>query len=144
MCTNCHQVAGEGFSVGQSLSFNSIANAEAALTNILDPNRQVAPNYEQYVVIDDSGRSYSGMMAEQTPSSVTLRREKGEQDVLLRSNIEQITSTGKSLMPEGLEQNINETEMNDLLAYLKETLTGIEDRRSRDFGTQPGLIEPSP
>ena len=143
VCANCHQVAGEGFAVGPTLSSNSMASEEAVLTNILDPNRQVAPNYEQFVVLDESGRSYTGMIADQTGASVTLRRERGEQDILLRSNIDQITATGKSLMPEGLEQNIKEAEMNDLITYLKGTLSGIEDRRTRDFGTLPGLIEPA-
>lgn len=143
VCANCHQVAGEGFAVGPTLSSSSVESPEALLANILDPNRQVAPNYEQYVVLDDSGRSYAGMMAEQTGASVTLKRERGEQDVILRSTIDAIRSTGKSLMPEGLEQNITEKEMVDLLTYLKESLSGVEDRRTRDFGTLPGLIEPA-
>jgi putative membrane-bound dehydrogenase-like protein len=143
VCANCHQVAGEGFAVGPALSSSSVDSQEALLANILDPNRQVAPNYEQYVVLDESGRSYTGMMVEQSGGSITLKRERGEQDVILRSTIEEIRSTGKSLMPEGLEQNITETEMADLIYYLKETLSGVEDRRTRDFGTLPGLIEPA-
>ncbi|MBX9655771.1 HEAT repeat domain-containing protein [bacterium] len=143
VCANCHQVAGEGFAVGPTLSSSSVDSQEALLANILDPNRQVAPNYEQYVVLDSSGRSYAGMMAEQFGGSITLKRERGEQDVILRSTIDEIRSTGKSLMPEGLEQNITEKEMADLMTYLKESLSGVEDRRTRDFGTLPGLIEPT-
>ena len=48
-----------------------------------------------------------------------LRRAEGVEDTLLRSEIEELRSTGQSLMPEGLEQNINLQEMADLIAFLR-------------------------
>ena len=47
------------------------------------------------------------------------RRAEGQTDVVLRQDIEEIQSTGVSLMPEGLEKNIGINEMADLLAFLK-------------------------
>jgi putative heme-binding domain-containing protein len=116
------------------------------LTHILDPNRFVLPNYVQYAAIDHQGRTFTGLIAAQTATSITLKREKDATDTILRRDLEELTSTGKSLMPEGLEKNISQQEMADLLAWIIKsaatTPTGANPNRERDFGTLPGLIEP--
>ena len=48
-----------------------------------------------------------------------LRRAEGVEETLLRSEIDELRSTGQSLMPEGLEQNISPQEMADLIAFLR-------------------------
>ena len=64
------------------------------------------------------GRVLSGLIAAETANSVTLRREDGQQDTILRSNIEQLRASGKSMMPDGLEQKISPEQMTDLLEFL--------------------------
>jgi putative heme-binding domain-containing protein len=61
----------------------------------------------------------SGFIASQTASSLTLRRGEGQEDVVLRQDIEEMKSSGVSLMPEGLEKNITIDGMADLIAFLK-------------------------
>jgi putative heme-binding domain-containing protein len=77
---------------------------EGLLLDILDPSREVDSRYLNYLVADRSGRVYSGIIAAETATAITLRRAEGMQDTLLRSEIEQIQSTGKSLMPDGFEK----------------------------------------
>jgi hypothetical protein len=48
-----------------------------------------------------------------------LKRAEGQADVILRSQIDELQSTGVSLMPDGLEKNITVAEMADLLDFLK-------------------------
>ena len=52
-------------------------------------------------------------------ASVTLRRAENQTETVLRQDIEEIQSTGVSLMPEGLEKTITIEEMADLLTFLK-------------------------
>jgi putative heme-binding domain-containing protein len=119
---------------------------ESLLTHILDPNLYVLPNYVQYVVTDKKGRTYTGLIASQTATSITLKRENDATDTILRSEIEEMTSTGRSLMPEGLEKSISKQEMADLLAFLAAQVgkygPAADANRERDFGTLPGLVEP--
>jgi hypothetical protein len=49
-----------------------------------------------------------------------LRRAEGIEESVLRSEIDDVRSTGRSLMPEGLEQTITLAEMADLIAYLRQ------------------------
>ena len=85
---------------------------------ILDPNRDVLANYTQYSILTDTDRVVTGLIASESPTSLTLRRAEAIDETILRQNIEQITGSGKSVMPEGLEQSIDLQQMSDLLAYL--------------------------
>src|SRR5207247_7725254 len=109
-------------------------------------NLYVMPNYVQYLVVDKRGRTFTGIIVSQTATSVTLKRDKDASDTVLRGDIEEMVSTGKSLMPEGLEKNIGKQEMADLIAFLVEAAAkagpGTSPNRERDFGTLPGLVEP--
>ena len=42
--------------------------------DVLDPSREVDPRYVNYQVTTTSGRSVSGLLAVETPTSITLRR----------------------------------------------------------------------
>jgi putative heme-binding domain-containing protein len=92
--------------------------AETILVNTLDPNREVDPKFENYVVITDDGRMLSGIIASETATSIHLKRAENATDSVLRIDVEQIRSTGKSIMPEGLEKEIDAQAMSDLVAYL--------------------------
>ena len=50
--------------------------------------------------------------------SARARRQDGKEDVLLRSQIEEMTTSGQSLMPEGLEKDLKPHDLADLIAFL--------------------------
>ena len=80
----------------------------------------MAPDYATLAVATRNGQVFAGLLAEETATTLKLRRAEGVEDNLLRSEIDELRSTGKSLMPEGLEQNINLQEMADLISFLRE------------------------
>ena len=143
-CTVCHRIGNEGFAIGPDLTSTAARDPQALLTHIFDPNRYVLPNYEQYTIIDTAGRIHTGMIAAQTATSITLKREKNETETILRGNIDEMASTGKSLMPEGLEKNLTHQHLADLLAFLQSVqgITAVDPNRRLDIGTEPGLVEP--
>ncbi len=118
-CSICHRVADKGHQVGPDLA--SIQNKSDAdlLIAILDPNREAQPNYTNYAVATLDGRLLNGMIAAETATSLTLRRAEGKQDVVMRSQIDVLSSTGKSLMPEGLEKELNPQDICDLMAFVR-------------------------
>jgi putative membrane-bound dehydrogenase-like protein len=117
-CQACHRFGDRGHNVGPNLLSIRNRTPDEVLANVLDPNREVAPSFQEYVVILDDGRTLTGIIAEETATSVTLRRAEGVEETVLRQNIDQINGTGRSLMPEGFEKKIKPQEMADLLAYL--------------------------
>ncbi len=118
-CAACHRLGDQGHNVGPNLATIRHRRADEILTAVLDPNREVGPNFLQFAVAMDDGRVLTGMIAEESAASLTLRQAENKQDVLLRQNIAEIRGTGLSLMPDGLEKKITVEEMADLLAFLR-------------------------
>jgi putative heme-binding domain-containing protein len=140
-CMSCHKIGEVGTAVGPDLTSSTGRDRDALLMHVLDPNRNVPPNFENYICIDNEGRVTTGILSAQTATSITLLRQQNETTTILRANIEELTSTGKSLMPEGFEKTISHEEMADLLAYLQSSQ--VPDTAVRlDIGTTPGMIEP--
>ena len=96
----CHRKGTEGRDIGPNLATVQAWAPEQILTNILDPNREVSPNFLEYVVRLSDGRVLTGLIAGETDAGLTLRRAQNQEDNILRSEIEEIASSGKSLMPE--------------------------------------------
>lgn len=117
-CSKCHVVEGQGYAVGPDLAAIGNRGAEAILLNILDPNREINPAYVNYTVETTDWETFSGLIASETATSITLNRASGESDTILRVNIESIESAELSLMPDGLEASIDHQAMADLIAYL--------------------------
>jgi putative membrane-bound dehydrogenase-like protein len=118
-CMVCHKFADKGNDVGPHLGTIKAWTAEQLVTNILDPNREVSPNFALYIIETNDGRTLSGLIASETAGNLTLKRADGGTDTVLRSEIKSLTSPGISLMPEGLEATLTPQQMADLIAYLK-------------------------
>lgn len=117
-CSTCHRLNGEGIEIGPNLATIQNRGAEAILLNVLDPNREVNPKYVNYLVLTNSGKTHTGMIEDENATSVTLVRAERKTDTILRSDIDQLQSSGLSIMPEGLEKEISIPMMADLIAYL--------------------------
>lgn len=118
-CAACHRLEGVGTQLGGDLNAIRNRGRESILLNILDPNREVLPQYVSYTVVLDDGRTLTGMLSAETATSITLNKPDGTSQAILRVNIESLRSTGLSFMPEGLEQRVDRQGMADLLAYLE-------------------------
>ena len=117
-CASCHRLEENGFALGADLVTVKNAGKEKMLVNILDPNREVAPNYKAFEVETKNEESSIGLIANETATSVTLRQAFGKESVILRSQIKKIRSQEQSLMPEGLEAGLKLQDMADLLEYI--------------------------
>jgi putative membrane-bound dehydrogenase-like protein len=118
-CATCHAVAGVGVNVGADISDTRTKAPGQLLNDILNPNAAVDGNYIEYVVTLKNGKQVSGVIAGETAAGLTLKRAQNQTDTVLRADIDEVQSTGRSLMPEGLEKTITIAEMADLIAFLK-------------------------
>jgi putative membrane-bound dehydrogenase-like protein len=117
-CSVCHRLDGIGTEVGPDLAQIQNKSSAYLLQEILDPNRNVDARYVEYRATTKVGRDYAGLLHAETATSVTLRGQEGREHVLLRADIESLESTGRSLMPEGLEKDLSRQDIADLIAFL--------------------------
>jgi putative heme-binding domain-containing protein len=85
---------------------------------VLDPNQAVDPSYTGYTAVTKDERELSGVLIAETPNSISLRMAGGAEETILRSNLKELTSSGRSLMPEGFEAGLKPQDLADLIAYV--------------------------
>lgn len=122
VCAACHRLDGVGYELAPSLASYQFRGAEAILQNVIEPNREVNPQYLSYTIITMDERIVTGMILEETATSVTLVRGENLSETVDRSNIAEIKSSKVSLMPEGIETQLELQGMADLLAYLQSNI----------------------
>ena len=117
-CATCHRAGKEGFALGPDLVTVKNTGAEKLLVNILDPNREVAPQYLAFTVELKDDESLVALIVNETTTHVTLRMANGIEKTLPRTTVRGMKSSGQSLMPEGLEQNLTPQGLADLLEFI--------------------------
>jgi len=147
-CAICHQLKGQGQRVGPDLTATNNRPDETLLLDILQPSNQITSGFRSYVVIDTGGRVFTGVLASESATSITLRNasdgttSSGDRSVVertvLRKDIEEMQASDQSLMPDDIYRLVSPQETADLIAWLRRTLgpaspnalTLFEDDRS--------------
>ncbi len=118
VCASCHKLGGIGHEVGPDLAALTDTTPEGLSIAILDPNRDVDARYASYTAALKDGRVLTGLIVAETASAITLKRQDSQVDSLLRADLEELTTAGRSLMPEGLENDLKPADLADLLAFV--------------------------
>ncbi len=118
-CAACHKLGGVGQNVGPDLMSVGDKSPQGLLTAMLDPNRAVETRYINYVASTKKGLTYTGILSAETSTTITLTANDGKVHQLLRIELEDLSSTGKSMMPEGLEKDLTPRDAADLIAHVR-------------------------
>lgn len=118
-CSSCHRVGKIGVNVAPDISDSRTKTTAQLLGDIVQPNRAIDANYVGYLVETDDGKTLAGIIAEETAAAVVLKMPGDKTVTIDRTKIVNLTSTGVSLMPVGLEREFTKQQMADLLAYIK-------------------------
>lgn len=136
-CAQCHKLGEIGHAVGPDLASLSDKSVSALVTAVLDPNRAVETKFLQFNAATHNGLVVTGLLTNETATSVTLLAAEAKATTLLRTEIEELFAVNKSLMPEGLEKELSPTAMADLVAFIRgnvplpsrKTFAGNEPKR---------------
>ena len=118
-CLTCHQMQGKGSRVGPELSGIASRPKLALLEDILNPGKDVSPDFVNFVVVTKQGQVFTGLLVADTSALVRLRGPQGAEETVLRSDIEELRPNHQSLMPEGLEQALTPQDVSHLLEFLR-------------------------
>ena len=120
-CAACHQLGGVGRAIGPDLKSVRANGPEKMLVSLIDPNREVAPQYLLFNMnLTKGDEMLVGMIANENASIVELIQPDGKTKSVRRAGVRSVVSTGLSLMPAGLEAGLSTGQMADLMAWLLE------------------------
>jgi putative membrane-bound dehydrogenase-like protein len=117
-CAKCHMHSGEGEKIGPDLTGMNVHPKDHLLIDILDPSRSVEGNFRLYTLTTKSGRTLTGLLTSETKTAVELFDAEAKKHTVLRDDIDELAASTKSLMPEGFEKQMSETDLVNLLEFL--------------------------
>ena len=117
LCAACHQLYGQGGNLGPDLSGAGRDSLAYQLENIADPSAVVTADYRMNIVKLKDGRTLNGFIAAKTARTLSLR-SLTETTTVERTEIASIEESAQSVMPEGLLEALQPTEVANLIAYL--------------------------
>lgn len=121
-CVLCHRFGGDGGATGPDLtqaagrfSYKDLADA------MVHPSKVISDQYKASIVETKSGQVHTGRILSETDQAVTILLNPEDATkfaIVPRSEIESIEASKVSIMPAGLFNSLNETEVLDLMAFL--------------------------
>lgn len=118
VCGQCHKIYGEGQDVGPDITNNGRGSFEQLLSNVFDPSLVIGAAYQAQTVVTTDGRVLTGLLVEDTPARVVLKTQGGKLETVAREDVEEMRLSKLSLMPEGVENQLQPEELADLFAFL--------------------------
>lgn len=119
-CFQCHRAGGIGHEVGPDLAAQSHRSVEDLLTHILDPDAAINPNYAAFTAETSDGQKHAGILVSSSGANILLLQAMGVKVELPKEKVKSLQSTGRSLMPAGMEALYSPQEMRDLIAFLQQ------------------------
>ncbi|MEO5599607.1 MAG: PVC-type heme-binding CxxCH protein [Cyclobacteriaceae bacterium] len=120
-CSLCHQIRGTmGVNLGPDLGTTHNWSANAIMANILAPNLSIASGFDLWEVELKNGESVQGIISTEAPNAITLRNAGSMERTISRNDINSLKALNMSVMPDGLDKQINQQQMADLLAFLRQ------------------------
>ena len=116
-CATCHVLFGEGAKIGPELTGSNRKNLDYVLENVVDPSAVVGVQYRVSVFALSDGRVISGIVRNQNERTIDIDSPQGGK-VIDRKDIDDVTISDKSLMPDGLVQGMSEDQVRDLVGFL--------------------------
>jgi putative membrane-bound dehydrogenase-like protein len=118
LCSSCHRHGGRGVVLGPDLSLaGKQGDREALLRSILEPHREVAPQFYPSQVKLKDGTEFIGILLRSSNTEV-FRDLTGQEKSFPKTDVVERSELRTSLMPPGLVSMLTDRELRDLLAFL--------------------------
>lgn len=124
-CSGCHRMRGRGRAVGpdltaihQRLQLSGIAARRWLVRSLLQPGRDMAPQYTPWIIVTKDGKTLTGLPRRKGGSGEAYLGIDGKEFTLKKSQIAFHRESPTSLMPAKLLNALTTTEISDLLAFL--------------------------
>lgn len=118
-CSSCHRMDGIGSPAGPNLTHIRDATENTyILESLLKPNRNVAPQWETFVVTTTDGQARTGFQLAERGGTHTYADLTGRPFEVKIDDIVKREMLPTSIMPEGLVSKLTDQELRDLVAFL--------------------------
>jgi len=116
-CAKCHTLFGEGGNVGPDLTGSGRQKLDYVLSNLIDPSAIIDPAFRLTNIFTVDGRILSGFIVHQDDNDLVMRTQETEVRLAMK-DIDELNTSHKSMMPEGMLRTFADEQIRDLIVYL--------------------------
>ncbi len=120
-CINCHRLEGVGGGPGPDLTrVWETHSLEKVMESMLDPSKEIKEGYQAYVAVTKAGKIHLGLKVAQNQDELTLKDAQGKEIKIAANDLDELSATKKSLMPDDVVRHLSYGEFLDLVAFLRD------------------------
>ncbi len=130
-CATCHRMEGVGGLVGPDLTrLWDTMTVEKILESVVDPSKEIKEGFQTYRLTTADSQVFTGLKVKEDAKEVVIRDANGRDNRVAKDEVEALTPSKLSLMPDNVVSQISYDQFIDLLAFLKskkeqESLRGL-------------------
>lgn len=118
-CSECHMMKGKGGFIAPDLTdFGQDHSARVIRQTILQPNKDLPPQWERVNVVTHSGKRFSGLLRNEDNFSIALLSEDGAFHLLMKSDVAHIMREPRSIMPDDYGSKLSSQQLDDLASFM--------------------------
>ncbi|MBL8817198.1 MAG: c-type cytochrome [Planctomyces sp.] len=118
-CGACHKLFGEGTELGPDLTTANRMDRDFLLVSLVDPSSVIRREYVGVVIQTKDGRLLSGLVVTRGENGITIANAKNERTTIGLNEIEELSESAASMMPDNLYLQLKPQELRDLFALLQ-------------------------
>ena len=119
-CASCHKLEGLGGQVGPDLTrIWDTMTVEKLLESMVTPSKEIKEGYQSYKAVTLDGQSYVGLKVADTATEVTIREATGRDVKINKKDVDELSVSKISLMPDNVVSQLGYEQFIDLIAFLK-------------------------
>lgn len=119
-CITCHSIDGAKQLLGPDLAgIGTLLQGEQLLESIVDPNRNIKTGFDHVQIKKKDGTLIDGRMVTSNKENIVMMTIGNEEIKIGRKDIQSSNMIMTSLMPEGLLNGLTDSDIKDLLGYLR-------------------------
>lgn len=125
-CLRCHKAGEYGGEVGPDLvqsarEWNQLGETrkrEHLVESLIAPSAKIAKGFESVIVVAESGQIVTGVKAEEDTDRLVVVTAENKRVTIPRSEIDELTASTKSAMPDDLVKQLSKSDIRDLVEFL--------------------------
>ncbi|MEO2046644.1 MAG: DUF6797 domain-containing protein [Pirellulales bacterium] len=122
-CIKCHKINCIGSQLGPDLTgIHKRFQGVKLLQQILQPSKEINQKYQSYLITTDNGKSITGLLVKEDDLAYHLLPNPllpEHLTTVAKNQVDEITTSPQSTMPDGLLMTLTREEILDLLAYVE-------------------------
>ena len=119
-CASCHRLEGIGGNVGPDLTrVWETTTLEKLIESMVEPSKEIKEGYTSYKATTLAGQTHTGLKLSETAKEVVIREANGRDVRIDKKDLDEVSASKISLMPDNAISQLNYDQFIDLLAFLK-------------------------